>query len=252
MQSVNRIIALLFTLSLFFCAAFVHSQTVQPLENNHSTLAAVKQKLFDLLGENTQFSVEPYNNELRLVTTQNHTFFASPDGKYLYLGQVIDTESKIDLTELVKQQQRVTLIKTLPRDALLSYQASNEQHVITIFTDIDCPFCRKLHENIDELNRQGITIDYVMIPRGKVGSSAFEKTAAALCARNPQEAMNQAMQVGHYQGNVTNVCENNLVTQQQLAQRFGFSATPTILLQNGEAISGLIKTDELLQRLADI
>lgn len=88
-----------------------------------------------------------------------------------------------------------------------------------------------------------------MIPRGTIGSGAFEKTAAALCARNPQHAMNQAMQFGRYQGNVTNVCENNLVTQQQLAQRFGFSATPTILLKNGEAIPGLIKAEKLIQRL---
>jgi len=249
MPLLNKLIALFFTLSLFLTAAFVHSETLQPFTNHNQQIAKIKQALFSLLGKQTKVTVEPYNNDFYLVITDDQRFFSSPDGKYLYLGQVIDTQNKLNITEEAYKNQRVTLLAALPREALLSYKAKNQKHIVTIFTDIDCPFCRKLHQHIKELNQQGITVDYVMIPRGGKGSKAFSKTAAALCAKNPQFAMNSAMYSGKYKGDVSESCNQQLQAQQNIAAQFGFTATPTILLENGEAISGLISPSDLVVRL---
>lgn len=252
MSLLNKFITLLFTLSLFLSAAFVHSETLQPFTNHNQQIAKIKQALFELLGKETKVTIEPYNNDFYLVIANNQQFFSSSDGKYLYLGQVIDTQSKINITEAAQKLQHLSLLNEMPRDVLLRYKAKQQKHLITVFTDIDCPFCRKLHQSIENLNQQGVTIDYVMIPRGVKGSAAFNKTAAALCAKRPQFAMNSAMYSGKYEGEITESCNQQLQAQQKIAAQFGFTATPTILLENGEAISGLISPSDLVARLKTV
>ena len=239
--------------SLFLTSAFVYAQTLKPIPTTNANIEQIKNKLAALMGNNQAMQIEPFNEQLYLVNVQQQTFFTSSDGRYLYLGQVIDTLEKVDLLEVAKQSKRKQQIASIPRSQLLSYQAENEHHVITVFTDIDCPFCRKLHQNIPELNSRGVTVDYVMIPRGTKGTGAFNKTAQLLCAKNANRAMDQAMHTGNANGKKqTTACDSKLNQQIQLARTFGFSSTPTILLENGKALAGLITPDELMNELAEM
>ncbi|MAD88178.1 MAG: hypothetical protein CMK64_00620 [Pseudoalteromonas sp.] len=218
------------------------SNTINPILNS---------KLKTLLGPGEKFVIAPFNDAFDQVKVNNQVMLASKDGGYLFFGKVIDTSTRADMMEVANLQHRQTLISSIPREKLLTYSAKEQQHRITIFTDIDCPFCRKLHTQIKDLNQQGVTIDYVMIPRGQVGSKAFTKTVNALCATNPQTAMDSAMHSGYFESNTqaSSGCINNLKTQQTLAKAFGFSATPTILFTNGEIVPGLMTTKEIINKL---
>ena len=213
---------------------------------------ALTKKLKSLLGEHATFNVEKYNDLLYLVTTNGQLFFTTADGRYVFLDKVIDTSLRVDLVEQVRKTQRKAMITTIPREKLLTYPATNEKNIITVFTDIDCPFCRKLHKEISTLNQQGVSVDYVMIPRGAKDSKAFTKTANVLCAGNAQQAMDSAMHSGSYtlSDKATPQCNNSLVAQQQLAQQFNFMHTPTILLPSGEALPGYASTSDIIERLA--
>ena len=222
-----------------------------PQESSHYSNPTLSAKLNSLLGPNVHFELAEFNDAFERVKLDNQIFLASKNGQYLFFGKVIDTSKQIDLVELANQQHRKKLIESIAREKLLSYKAKNEQHTLTIFTDIDCPFCRKLHSQIKTLNQQGVTVDYIMLPRGKAGSMAFDKTANALCADIPQAAMDTAMQSGQFKQRTqaTAMCVKNLKTQQLLAQTFGFSATPTILFANGEIVPGFMKTEDILKKL---
>ena len=215
------------------------------------TNQVLDKKLSTLLGPQAKFEITQFNNTFDRIKIDNQILLASKDGQYLFWGKVIDTSSRADLIELANQQHRQALVASIPREKLLTYSAKKEQHKLTIFTDIDCPFCRKLHTQIKDLNQQGVTVDYVMLPRGKAGSVAFIKTVNALCAANPQAAMDSAMHNGNFESSTqaNQTCVNNLKAQQALAQTFGFSATPTILFANGEIVPGLMTTKEILNKL---
>jgi thiol:disulfide interchange protein DsbC len=218
------------------------SNTINPILNS---------KLKTLLGPDEKFEIAPFNDAFDQVKVNNQVMLASKDGGYLFFGKVINTSTRTDMMEVANLQHRQTLISSIPREKLLTYSAKQQLHRITIFTDIDCPFCRKLHTQIKDLNQQGVTIDYVMIPRGQVGSKAFTKTVNTLCATNSQAAMDSAMHNGYFESSTqaTTDCIDNLKAQQALAQTFGFSATPTILFANGEVVAGFINTQALLARL---
>ena len=215
---------------------------------SNSVLSA---KLHRLLGPKASFEITSFNDYFERVTIDNQILLASKDGQHLFWGKVIDTSTSEDLIEQANQQHRQTLFNSIPREKLLTYSAKEERHQITIFTDIDCPFCRKLHTQIKDLNQLGISVDYVMLPRGNAGSKAFNKTVNALCATNPQAAMDSAMHNGNFESSTqaSLTCINNLKAQQALAQTFGFSATPTILFANGEIVPGLMTTKEILNKL---
>ncbi len=251
-QNIFPLCSIVTLLSLFLSFEIQAKAALENDKNREQSQSQIERKLTELFGPETPFSVEKFDQQLYLVQSQGQTFFSSADGRYLMLGKVIDTIQKVDISEIAQQKLRKSLIQQIPRSALLSYQAKNQQHVITVFTDIDCPFCRRLHRQINTLNANGITVDYVMVPRGKSGSKAYTKTAQVLCASNPQSAMNQAMHTGSFSDSENRLCDGNLPIQQKLAQQFGFAHTPTILLSNGEAIPGYIKADQLIERLSQL
>ncbi|KZN44871.1 DsbC family protein [Pseudoalteromonas luteoviolacea] len=246
MKVFNRLSILAFAILPFTSPNAASAEIPTNKSSNYSN-PVLSAKLHRMLGPKASFEITSFNDTFERVTIDNQILLASKDGQHLFWGKVIDTSTSTDLIEQANQHHRQTLLASIPREKLLTYSATEERHKITIFTDIDCPFCRKLHAQIKDLNQLGISVDYIMLPRGKAGSKAFNKTVNALCATNPQAAMDSAMHTGHFETNIqaTPECINNLNTQKALAQKFGFSATPTILFANGETVPGFISTEDI-------
>ncbi|ALO42735.1 DsbC family protein [Pseudoalteromonas phenolica] len=246
MKAFNKL-SILAIATLSFISPNALSEEVLANQSSSYSNSVLSAKLHRLLGPKASFEITSFNDYFERVTIDNQILLASKDGQHLFWGKVIDTSTSEDLIEQANQQHRQTLFKSIPREKLLTYSAKEERHQITIFTDIDCPFCRKLHTQIKDLNQLGISVDYVMLPRGNAGSKAFNKTVNALCATNPQAAMDSAMHRGYFETNnqATSECINNLNIQKALAQKFGFSATPTILFANGETVPGFISTEDI-------
>lgn len=201
-----------------------------------------------MFGENTDIRIEPYNEQLLEISVGPKTLFASSDGRYLFSGPVFDTKARINLVEQKDNQYRHNRLSQLAPDMYLSFPATtDEQYAVTVFTDIDCTFCRRLHTSMPEYNELGITINYVMMPRAGLNSPSYDKAVSVFCSSNPSENMTLAMR-GEF--NQQNSCEHTITRQFQLAREFGINSTPTMILPGGEIKVGFLPPAALQEALA--
>jgi thiol:disulfide interchange protein DsbC len=235
----------LLSIALVFCfyskINFAQNQaqiTVEP---------SIKNKIIALLQTKKDLKITQYDSQLIEINLGSKTLFASSDGKYIFAGAVIDTHSKTNIVELKEKQNRKIKLDNLPKEMRLSFPATaKQQHSITLFTDIDCGYCRRFHKQIPELNAKGISVNYIMLPRAGLNSPSFDKTNSVLCSDNPQLNMTLAM---NNQFNANNVCKSNLKQQLALASEFSISSTPTIILPDGSITPGYLATKQLTQIL---
>lgn len=199
---------------------------------------AAKQNIRAMFKEAAEIQIEPYNDQLLVITLGPKTLFASRDGKYMFTGPVFDTKTKIDLVEVEDNQYRQRRLSQLAPDMYLSFPAStNEQHTVTVFTDIDCTYCRRLHTSMPEYNELGITVNYVMLPRSGLNSTSYDKAASVFCSSNPTGNMTLAMK-GEF--DQKNSCAHTITDQYQLAMEFGINSTPTMIMPDGEIKVGFL------------
>ena len=204
-------------------------------------------RIRQLFNDDSRLTITPYQDELLEISLGANTFFATEDGRYLFGGPVLDTLSRQNIVELRAQEYRAKRIAGLSSDMYLSFAAKNEKQSVTLFTDIDCGYCRQFHTQIEAFNADGITINYVMLPRAGLNSNSYYKTLSVLCSKNPQHNMTLAMQGQNFK---PKRCQTTLPKQLQLAQELGIQTTPSMILPDGGIKMGLISSKELNSMLA--
>lgn len=173
--------------------------------------------------------------------------YMTADGKYLVQGSLMDVPGKIDLTEQRRAGLRRGLLANAPSSQRIVFKPKGEvKHTVTVFTDIDCGYCRELHKHMAEYNDRGIQIEYMLFPRAGVGSESYRKAVAAWCSKNQQEALTKA-KAGEDPGNAT--CVNPIEAQYNLGQQVGVTGTPTLVFPDGSVAPGYVTPDQLEQRL---
>ena len=181
-----------------------------------------------------QINPSPVTGLKELITNKG-VLYASPDGQYLMQGTLIDLNNRNNLTEQALNGVRVEGLKEY-EESMIVYKAPNEKHSITVFTDISCGYCRKLHRELDDLLDAGITVKYLAFPRGGLEGSGYADLMNVWCARDQQEALTEAKS-----GTSTKVvagCSAPVAEHYQLGQSFGISGTPAIILEDGTMIPG--------------
>jgi thiol:disulfide interchange protein DsbC len=177
--------------------------------------------------------------------------YLSADGRYMFRGSLFDLEQRQDLTEAASNQARMEILEKLDEQQMIVFSPKRPKHTVTVFTDIDCPYCRKLHAEIDQYLQEGIEVRYLAFPRAGVGSPSFEKAVDVWCADDPNAALTHAKR-GEPVSDKT--CDNPIKEQMELGQMLGVSGTPAIVLENGEMIPGYQSAKALsamLDTLAD-
>ena len=184
--------------------------------------------------------------ELYQVTLGPMVVYMTADGQYLVMGKILDLKNGVNLTERAKAKAVKSALSKVPESNMIIYPAKGQaKHFITVFTDIDCPYCHRLHKEVPKLNTAGITVRYLSYPRAGIGSRSYDKAVSVWCAKDRAEAMNQAMQ-----GKITpRTCQNTVANQFELAQAFQVNGTPTIILESGQIIPGYIPAQKLIQLL---
>ncbi|MDD8061334.1 MULTISPECIES: bifunctional protein-disulfide isomerase/oxidoreductase DsbC [Shewanella] len=211
-----------------------------------SNESALKQKLTETLGVNVA-KVQPSPVDgLYQVFTDRGVLYVTKDGSKLFHGNLYDLDHDMkNLTELALAAPRLEMLKPFEQDMLV-YKAKNEKHVVTIFTDVDCGFCRKLHNQMQGYNDLGITIRYLAYPRAGIPSANADEMQAVWCAKDPLQAMTEA-KTG---GNVKSAsCDIDIAKQFQLGQAFGVTGTPAIVLANGVMVPGYQPPADLLRTI---
>ena len=220
-------------LSIFFLAGFLTGTCMAADVDEEA-----KQNILAMFDGSGEILIEPYRGELLEITIGPKTMFASLDGQYIFSGPVYDTDTRVNLVEQKGNQYRQRRLLELAPDMYLSFPSTtDEQHVVTVFTDIDCTYCRRLHVLMPEFNERGITVNYVMLPRAGLNSSSYNKAASVFCSTNPTVNLTLAMRDEFDQ---KNSCEHTITNQLKLASEFGINSTPTIILPDGEIKPGYL------------
>jgi thiol:disulfide interchange protein DsbC len=168
------------------------------------------------------------------VLTDKGLFFAANHGQFLIEGNIYDLTNKQLVNDKILQEVRKSGIQAM-QSSVIEFKAKDEKHIITVFTDTSCGYCRKLHSEIQTYLDQGITVRYLAFPRGGVSSETYTELQSIWCAKNPQLAMNTAKA-----GDKVTIaqCKNTVADQYNLGQSFGISGTPAIVLADGTLIPG--------------
>ncbi len=183
---------------------------------------------------------------LLMVQVGGDIVYATADARYMVQGRLVDMETMEDLTEGAKSEVRRELLATADAGSQITFAPSEPVYDLTVFTDIDCGYCRKLHNQIDEYNQQGIAIHYMAFPRAGIGSHSYEKAVSVWCAGDPRSALTKAKQGAEPD---PAQCDNPIDEQYQLGRELGVTGTPSLLTAQGEMIPGYVPPEQLRARL---
>jgi thiol:disulfide interchange protein DsbC len=172
--------------------------------------------------------------------------YMTDDARYLVQGRLFDLDTREDLTDRAMAEVRKGLISELAAAKTIDFGADDSDFSLFVFTDTDCGYCRRLHEQIEEYNEAGIRIRYAAFPRAGIGSETFRTMTSVWCASDQHEAMDIAKS-GNRPEPAT--CDSPVAQQYQLGQSMGVTGTPALLTPDGDLIPGYVPPQDLRKRL---
>ena len=173
-------------------------------------------------------------------------FYMTNDGKYLFQGSLIDIKTRTDISEQRRKAARLDAINGFGEANMIIFPAEKERHTITVFTDVDCGYCRKLHKEIDQYNSRGITVRYMLFPRSGKDTPSYYKAVTVWCADDRRDALTRS-KAGEDLPRAE--CSNPVMTSMELGHLLGIQGTPAIVLDDGELVPGYVPAARLAHML---
>jgi thiol:disulfide interchange protein DsbC len=176
--------------------------------------------------------------------------YVTADGKYAFSGDLIELNGSNNLTEERRRDLRIKAIDAFPENQMLIFAPKQPKYTVTVFTDVDCPYCRKLHSQIAEYNHLGIRVRYLLYPRTGPNTSSWTKAEQVWCSSDRNDALTRA-KLGQ-ELKVKPCADNPVARSYQLGQDFAVQGTPAIVLANGEMLPGYVPPETLAQHLKEV
>lgn len=231
---ITRLIIVLIT-SIFFTSLYAEDTELESARKN--------------IPENIK-GVNPKNifpspiSGLYQVVMPPRLFYASADGRFVFDGDMIDMKTKQNITQDLRNKALSTAVNAMGEDSMIIFGKDTLKHTVTVFTDIDCTYCRKLHHEVKQYNDLGIRIRYMAYPRAGIGSGSFNKSDAVWCSKDKLKAMTQAKNGATIK---SEKCNSPVAQHYALGNMIGIRGTPAIVLENGTVVPGYVPP----QRLSD-
>ena len=181
------------------------------------------------------------------VTVGANILYVSEDGKYLMQGHLIDIAARKDLTDEKLAGTRALAIEKLGEDQMIIFKPEKSQYKVSVFTDIDCGYCRKLHSEMDQYLAEGITVQYMFYPRAGKGSDSYNKAVSVWCAEDRNDALTAAK---NGKTPEAKTCDNPVDEHMQLGVEFEVRGTPMIVTEKGNIFPGYVPAKQLVKALA--
>ena len=260
--STHVIISMTLFLSLIFLPR-VNAQSPVPVMLAKKTLAGttefnalfLKEKLTKKLGLNIVKVESTPLKDMAVLFTEQGIFYASYDGNFLIQGKLYSIEGSVtDLTEQSLAGMRLDGIKKFAND-VIEYPAKDEKYVVTVFTDITCGYCRKMHAEMDEYNERGITFRYLAYPRSGIKdrlgnyTDGYKDLRSVWCSEDSAAALTSAKSGS---GIAYRICDKPIEGQFDFGRQIGVTGTPAIILPNGMMVPGYqppAQLEELLKKV---
>jgi thiol:disulfide interchange protein DsbC len=165
--------------------------------------------------------------------------YVTADGKYIFRGDIYDADSSANITEETRSRARVSMLDSVdPKSTIVfSPKDGKVKHTVTIFTDIDCGYCRQFHREIDKVTALGIEVHYLFFPRTGPNTESWTKADHVWCAADHNGALTKA-KLG---GEVADLaCNTPVEAHWSLGKRIGVRGTPAVFSESGELLGGYL------------
>lgn len=236
---------ILLTIAAFLAGSTLTTALAGVVEENE--FSAVEERIRGLApnAETIAVAETPIPGLLQ-VQINSDVIYVTTDGQYLLQGQIINIDTRMNLTDQAKSGIRKAVLDDLNPEEQITFAPEKADYDLLVFTDIDCGYCRKLHNQMEEYNDNGIAIHYLAFPRAGVGSASYEKFVSVWCADDQQAAMTLAKNGGEPEAAS---CSNPIAEQYDLGRNIGVTGTPAIVTTDGLLIPGYVPPAQLRQRL---
>ena len=180
------------------------------------------------------------------ITLGTRIVYITDDGRFLVQGKLIDLETRAEITDERLSELKLSALQSIGEERMVVYSPEEPKHQITVFTDIDCGFCRRMHAEMDQYHKQGIAIRYLFYPRAGVGSDSYNKAVSVWCADDRHAAMDSA-KAG--QAVPPSTCDNPVEAHYELGRQMSVQGTPALVLADGEIVPGYVEPARLRRAL---
>ena len=211
-------------------------------------LILLKEKINKILPEGVNVREITYSQERDIFIVDIgdiQPIYVLPNTEYIILGDIFSLkgDSPESETEKDKGKLRLKLLADLDQESFIKFKSDNEKTVLTVFTDVECTYCRKFHSEINDYLANGISINYLAFPRTGIDSSSYEKMVAAWCSNEKKESITNLKNDIDIE---LNSCENPVENHFEIGRRIGVTGTPAIITQTGLLLPGYIPANELI------
>ncbi|HRN61847.1 MAG TPA: thioredoxin fold domain-containing protein [Luteimonas sp.] len=185
----------------------------------------------------------------REVIVGGQTLYVSDDGRYLLQGNLFDIAAKKDMSQAGVAEVRRELLAKVPRSERIVFAPANPKYTVSVFTDVECGYCRKLHQDIAEYNKLGIAIEYLAFPRMGPGTPDYDLMVSVWCSADRGKALTDAKNGRRVP---PRTCDSPVGRHYDLGQRIGLTGTPMIVTESGVQMPGYLPPDALLSALQQV
>mgnify|MGYP003572975592 CR=1 FL=1 len=176
------------------------------------------------------------------VMTGTQLMYVTGDGRYFFDGRIVDLKTRTDISEPRIAAARQQAIAKVGEDEMVIFAPDDYKYTVTVFTDIECGYCRKLHSQIDEYGDEGIRVRYLFYPRAGKSSSSYKDAVSVWCSDDRQTALTDAKSG---KGVESKTCDNPVDEHMALGQELGVRGTPALVLESGEMVPGYVEPKRL-------
>lgn len=233
-------------LAALLTASVSAALAAEPATSSTDPRVAIAKKFPEIKLEDVQASAIPGVYQVPMGADMA---YVSADGRYLIAGDMYEIDTRKNVTEAGRSAARTKLLGKLDERDLIVFTPAVVKHTITVFTDVECGYCRKLHGQIDQFAKLGVQVRYAAYPRSGPGTDDWRKMEAVWCSKDRRNAITQA-KLG--QSVTSEQCGATPVAKQfQLGEDLGVRGTPAIFTKSGEYIGGYLPPAELVKKLED-
>ena len=182
----------------------------------------------------------------REVALGSRVAYVSQDGKYLIQGSLVQLDTRINLTEASEAKLRRVMLAAVGPERRIVFGPADPKYRVTVFTDIDCSYCRRLHAQMADYNKAGIAIEYLFFPRHGIGSETYVQAINVWCSADRRKALTDAKSDRPLP---TKSCANPIDADYKLALNIGADGTPAVYAADGNYLGGYLSPADMLAKL---
>lgn len=192
----------------------------------------------------------PMTDMVQVELNTGEILYTDITGEFLFAGDMLQSgsEGMINLSLQTRQSRTVEKIAAIPTEEMIIFEPKETRAVITVFTDVDCQYCRALHRDLEKLLDLGIEVRYIAYPRGGAQAGSFQKMISVWCSDDRRKTLSQAK---NGQNLPERECDNPVLKHYALGNEIGISGTPALILADGRVIPGYMDSDRLAALLFD-